>query len=173
MMRDLVLKNRSYRRFYQEIPVSIETLRELVDLARLSASASNRQPLKYVLSCDLRKNSVIFPNLAWAGYLKGWPGPEEGERPSAYVVILGDKTITQSFGSAHGIADGLAPRALTRVWNTGLGMTRILSPFMSSGVRTGRLLLVKWRTPLSANDSSRTPVFLIMSSENSFSQGLS
>ena len=104
MMRDLVLKNRSYRRFYQEIPVSIETLRELVDLARLSASASNRQPLKYVLSCDLRKNSVIFPNLAWAGYLKGWPGPEEGERPSAYVVILGDKTITQSFGCDHGIA---------------------------------------------------------------------
>lgn len=104
MIRDLVLKNRSYRRFYQETPISIDTLRELVDLARLSASASNKQPLKYILSCDPQRNAVVFQNLAWAGYLKSWPGPEEGERPSAYIVILGDKTITQSFGCDHGIA---------------------------------------------------------------------
>ena len=104
MIRDLVLKNRSYRRFYQDTPVSIDTLRELVDLARLSASASNKQPLKYILSCDPQRNAVVFQNLAWAGYLKSWPGPEEGERPSAYIIILGDKTITQSFGCDHGIA---------------------------------------------------------------------
>ncbi len=104
MMRDLVLKNRSYRRFHQETPVSIETLKELVDLARLSASAANRQPLKYILCCDPRRNALVFPNLAWAGYLKDWSGPEEGERPSAYVVILGDSTITRSFGCDHGIA---------------------------------------------------------------------
>ena len=104
MIRDLVLKNRSYRRFYQDTPVSIDTLRELVDLARLSASASNKQPLKYILSCDPQRNALVFQNLAWAGYLKSWPGPEEGERPSAYIIILGDKTITQSFGCDHGIA---------------------------------------------------------------------
>jgi nitroreductase len=104
MMRDLVLKNRSYRRFYQETPVGIETLKELVDLARLSASAANRQPLKYVLCCDPRRNALVFTSLAWAGYLKDWSGPEEGERPSAYVVILGDSTITQSFGCDHGLA---------------------------------------------------------------------
>ncbi len=104
MMRDLVLKNRSYRRFYQEMPVNMETLKELVDLARLSASAANRQPLKYALCCDPRRNALVFPNLAWAGYLKDWSGPEEGERPSAYVVILGDSTITKSFGCDHGIA---------------------------------------------------------------------
>jgi nitroreductase len=104
MMKDLVLKNRSYRRFYQETPVSKETLRELVDLARLSASAANKQPLKYVLSCDSRRNALVFQNLAWAGYLKSWLGPEEGERPSAYIVILGDRIITQSFGCDEGIA---------------------------------------------------------------------
>ncbi len=104
MMRDLVLKNRSYRRFYQETPVSIETLKELVDLARLSASAANKQPLRYILCCDPKRNALVFPNLAWAGYLKDWSGPEDGERPSAYVVILGDSTITQSFGCDHGIA---------------------------------------------------------------------
>jgi len=104
MIRDLILKNRSYRRFYQDMPVSIDTLRELVDLARLSASAANKQPLKYILSCDPQRNALVFLNLAWAGYLKSWPGPEEGERPSAYIIILGDKTITQSFGCDHGIA---------------------------------------------------------------------
>jgi len=104
MIKDLVLKNRSYRRFYQDTPVSIDTLRELVDLARLSASASNKQPLKYILSCDPQRNALVFQYLAWAGYLKTWPGPEEGERPSAYIVILGDKTIAPSFGCDHGIA---------------------------------------------------------------------
>jgi nitroreductase len=104
MIKDLILKNRSYRRFYQDMPVSIDTLRELVDLARLSASAANKQPLKYILSCDPQRNALVFQNLAWAGYLKSWPGPEEGERPSAYIIILGDKTITQSFGCDHGIA---------------------------------------------------------------------
>jgi nitroreductase len=104
MIRDLILKNRSYRRFYQDMPVSIDTLRELVDLARLSASAANKQPLKYILSCDPQRNALVFQNLAWAGYLKSWPGPEEGERPSAYIIILGDKTISQSFGCDHGIA---------------------------------------------------------------------
>ncbi len=104
MLRDLILKNRSYRRFHQGAAVEIETLRELVDLARLSASASNLQPLKFILSCDPQKNAQIFSCLGWAAYLKDWPGPAEGERPSAYIVILGDTRISQFFGINHGIA---------------------------------------------------------------------
>lgn len=103
MLKDLVLKNRSYRRFHQEAAIEAETLRELVDLARLSASALNLQPLKYMLSCDPKKNAVIFPHLGWAGYLKDWPGPGEGERPSAYIIMLGDTEISRSFGCDHGI----------------------------------------------------------------------
>jgi len=104
MIRDLILKNRSYRRFYQEVDIKLETLRELVDLARLSASARNAQPLKYILSCEPQRNSLIFPHLAWAGYLTGWSGPCEGERPSAYIIILGDTEIRRSFGCDHGVA---------------------------------------------------------------------
>ncbi len=104
MIRDLVLKNRSYRRFYEDVAVDMATLRELVDLARLSASASNLQPLKYVLACDPQKNAAIFPHLGWAGYLKDWGGPREGERPSAYMVILADTEISKSVGCDHGIA---------------------------------------------------------------------
>ncbi len=104
MIRDLILRNRSYRRFYQEVDIKLETLRALVELARLSASAGNMQPLKYILSCDPQKNSLIFTHLAWAGYLKDWLGPCEGERPSAYIIILGDTEISQSFGCDYGIA---------------------------------------------------------------------
>ncbi len=104
VIRDLILKNRSYRRFYQEAVIELDTLRELVDLARLSASSQNKQPLKYILSCDSQKNALIFSHLGWAGYLKDWDGPCEGERPSAYIIILGDTEISQSFGCNHGIA---------------------------------------------------------------------
>lgn len=104
MIKDLVMKNRSRRRFYEDTVIGLETLRELVDLARLSPSGSNSQSLKYILSQSPQKNALIFPHLRWAGYLKDWPGPEEGERPSAYIVILGDTRISQSFGCDHGIA---------------------------------------------------------------------
>jgi len=104
MLDELVRRNRSYRRFHQEVPISRETLRELVDLARLSASGANRQPLKYFLSCDPERNALIFSHLAWAAYLSDWPGPVEGERPSAYVIVLVDTQISKAAGIDHGIA---------------------------------------------------------------------
>ncbi|RPI30223.1 MAG: nitroreductase family protein [Chloroflexota bacterium] len=104
MLKDLVRQNRSYRRFYQSTPVERETLLGLVDLARLSASGSNAQPLKFMLSWQPEQNAAIFACLAWAAYLKDWPGPEEGERPSAYIVILGDTAIRQTFAFDPGIA---------------------------------------------------------------------
>jgi nitroreductase len=104
MIADLIKANRSCRRFQQDKPLTHETLRRFVELARLVPSAQNLQPLKYILSSKPEKNSLIFPCLAWAGYLKEWPGPAEGERPVAYIVILGDKAITQDFGCDHGIA---------------------------------------------------------------------
>jgi nitroreductase len=104
MLKDLVFKNRSYRRFFQDVPVSTETLRELVDLARMTPSGRNAQPLKYVLVNEPEKNAQVFSTLAWAGYLKDWPGPAEGERPSAYIVMLGDKQLSQAFAVDQGIA---------------------------------------------------------------------
>jgi len=104
MIADLVRKNRSYRRFFEEFPIERETLEELVDLTRYCASAANLQPLKYVLSAEPEKNRLIFKHLAWAGYLRDWNGPAEGERPSGYIIVLGDTAITKSFGCDHGIA---------------------------------------------------------------------
>lgn len=104
MLRELVLKNRSCRRFAESQPVEMPTLRELVDLARVTASGANLQPLKYMLFCDPADRARIFPHLAWAGYLGDWAGPEEGERPTAYVVVLCDTWISKTGGVDHGIA---------------------------------------------------------------------
>ncbi len=104
MIRDLILQNRSRRRFHQEVTIEHKTLRDLVDLGRCSASGANRQPLKYILSCDPEKNAQIFPHIGWAGALRDWPGPAEGERPSAYIIILLDTEISKSTGCDHGIA---------------------------------------------------------------------
>jgi nitroreductase len=124
MINDLVLQNRSFRRFDQKHKIKLETLRELVELGRCSASGGNAQPLKYILSCDEAKNNLIFPNLAWARHLEGWGGPQEGERPTAYIIILLDKQISQSAGCDHGIA---AQSILLGAAEKGLGGCMIAS----------------------------------------------
>lgn len=104
MLKEIIQKSRSYRRFYEDHSIDETTLRELIDLARLSPSGSNLQPLKYILSYSKEKNEQIFPLLGWAGYLRDWPGPISGERPSGYIVVLGDKNISKSFDKDLGIA---------------------------------------------------------------------
>jgi len=102
-LRDIVKASRSYRRFHEGHKIKEKALKELVDLARLSPSSANLQPLKYILSCDVPRNDAIFSSLAWAGYLKDWSGPEKGERPSAYIIILGDTSISDTFDCDSGI----------------------------------------------------------------------
>ena len=104
MLRDLILKNRSYRRFYQTERITDLQLCEWVDLARNSASARNAQPLKYLLCSDETINAAVFETLGWAGYLTTWPGPDEGERPSAYIIMLFDTAIPGSYLCDDGIA---------------------------------------------------------------------
>ena len=104
MFKKLIANNRSYRRFYGDESITKEALLSLVDYARLSASGANRQPLRYIVSCDQHLNATIYSTLAWAGYLADWSGPVEGERPSAYIIILQDKDNKMVGGVDHGIA---------------------------------------------------------------------
>jgi nitroreductase len=100
MLRDLILKNRSTRKYQQEVTVSRETLLELVDLARLSASGGNRQLLKYYVSSDPKNNDIIFQHIGLGG------DPAPGDRPAAYIIIMND-TGLGTYGASdidHGIA---------------------------------------------------------------------
>ena len=104
MFKNLVARNRSYRRFYGDESITQETLLSLVDYARLSASGANKQTLRYIVSGEKQVNETIYPTLGWAGYFPDWSGPEEGERPSAYIIILQDKDNKMIGGVDHGIA---------------------------------------------------------------------
>jgi nitroreductase len=103
-LKELVLKSRSYRRFDESFKIDTKTLEALIELARLSPTGANKQPLKFLYFNTPDECSRIFPYIAWAGYLTDWAGPEKGERPSAYILIAGDKSISDLFGVDHGIA---------------------------------------------------------------------
>ena len=103
-LKELIFKTRSYRRFDESYRIDEKTIESHIDLARLSASGANKQPLKYLYFNSVKDCGKIFPYLAWAGYLTEWPGPDKGERPSGYIIILGDRSISDIFGIDHGIA---------------------------------------------------------------------
>ena len=103
-LKELIFKTRSYRRFDESYRIDEKTIESLIDLARLSASGANKQPLKYLYFNSVKDCEKIFPYLGWAGYLTEWPGPDKGERPSGYIIMLGDRSISDIFGIDHGIA---------------------------------------------------------------------
>jgi nitroreductase len=123
-LKELVFRTRSYRRFYESHSIDYKTLENLIDLARLSASGANRQPLKYLIYYSPEDCARIFPSVVWAAYLKDWDGPEPGERPSGYIIILGDKSIAEGFGVDHGIA---AQSIMLGATEAGLGGCMIAS----------------------------------------------
>jgi len=102
--RELVTKCRSYRRFDGAHPVTEEALRSLVELACYVPSAKNLQPLRYISVCEPAEVAALYPSLSWAGYLAEWDGPEEGERPQACIVMLGDLGTSDDFACDSGIA---------------------------------------------------------------------
>ncbi len=104
MIRDLVIMNRSYRRFNSKVKISVKQLESWIELARFCASGRNMQSLKYAVSVNEKINDKIFPHVGWAGYLSNWKGPEVGERPVAYIAVLHDKSLADNYFCDDGIA---------------------------------------------------------------------
>ena len=103
-IKELLLQNRSYRRFKQEPVLSKEDLIDLIDSVRVSPSARNDQPLKFILLHSTKTCNIIFPFTAWAGYLKDWPGPDKNERPTSYIIVLCNTDISKKYDLDVGIA---------------------------------------------------------------------
>ena len=116
--KELVAKNRSYRRFDQSKAISRDQLKEWVDIARLVPCSVNAQPLKYLLINEPELNAQVFAQISFAAFLKDWGGPAEGQRPAAYILILGDTKIRQKFDTDTGIA---AQTILLAAANDGYG----------------------------------------------------
>lgn len=101
---ELVTRTRTTRRFDESKKISMETLRELINLARLAPFGANFQSLKYVLSNTEEMNAAIFDTLMWARHLPDWDGPEPGERPAAYIVMLQDLNLEKCIREDVGVA---------------------------------------------------------------------
>lgn len=104
MLKDLVLNNRSYRKFKANTSVSDTLLETLIDLARVTPSSKNIQPLKYLLLNDKADTDFVFERLKWAWYLKDWNGPTQEQRPPSYIVMLLDKNLNENAMIDAGIA---------------------------------------------------------------------
>ena len=99
-LRDLVLSNRSTRAYDRSRKVTREEIVSLIDLARLSPSANNRQPLRYYIACDDESAAKVFSHTHWAGLLKGIKLPPEGKEPPAFIAIYVDKDICPNADAA-------------------------------------------------------------------------
>ncbi len=95
-LRELLIADRTVRKFDNSRRVTTQDLEKLVELARYCPSGRNAQPLRYALVTDEEKCAAIYPHLKWAGYYTDWDGPEPSERPVAYLIQCLDTTITKN-----------------------------------------------------------------------------
>ncbi len=118
MLKELVLKNRTYRRFFEDEAVSEDVLKQLVDLARTVPSTANSQALKFAFITEEKDREKVYENLGWAAALKDWNGPEKGERPPAYILVLCDQSLAKNKPIDDGI---VAQTILLGACEKGLG----------------------------------------------------
>lgn len=93
MLKDLVLKNRSYRGFDESYRVTKEELTDLVDIARFTASGANLQPLKYHLITGGEELKRMNELTKWGKMLTQMTLPHPGQFPTAYILVMVDTNI--------------------------------------------------------------------------------
>lgn len=104
MIKELVEKSRSCRRFCGDKKVTVDQMTSLIDLARLSPYGANLQALKYFITVSEEINEKVFDTIGWAGFLKDWDGPVKEERPTGYIIMLRDKNLVKTMTIDEGIA---------------------------------------------------------------------
>lgn len=122
----LAYTTRSFRRFRENYPVTKDLMTQWVDNARVTASRANLQPLKYHIVSDPQTNAKVFSTCAWAAYLENWDGPEEGQRPTGYIILCNDTTIAPS-NLSHFDAGIAAQTIMLGAVEEGFGGCMILS----------------------------------------------
>ncbi|AXH10109.1 hypothetical protein CP960_08570 [Malaciobacter halophilus] len=91
-LEKLVKNSRCTRRYQKDIKVDIQDLEELINLARVSSSAKNMQPLKYILVTQKQAVKKLAKTATWAAHLTDW-NQDEDEIPSAFILVLNDTSI--------------------------------------------------------------------------------
>lgn len=134
-MKELIARTRTFRKFDGSAQIAPQRIEELIELGRLSGSARNCQPWQYLVKTARDDCAAIYPYLGWAGYLTDWQGPNENQRPTAYILCyLNTNWLKGSVQEAH-FDLGIATQSmLLGATEAGLGGCRIaaFSPKLAS-----------------------------------------
>ncbi len=96
-IEEAIYKRRTIRRFKQD-PISIETLKKLIDFARVAPMARNVQGLEFVIVENSETRKKLFKLIKFAGSLpEDQRTPESGREPTAYIIVLVNTEIKPSF----------------------------------------------------------------------------
>lgn len=99
MVKDLIVKNRSFRGYDESCVFTREQLMNYVDGARFCASSINIQPLKYFIAYDKEDVDKIQCRIKWARQLPQMTLPHPGMCPTGFVVICQDKNVARRIKS--------------------------------------------------------------------------
>ncbi len=125
-----LINRRTIRKFTQET-IPGKDLLDLVEYARVAAYPANLQPLKFAIIDKKVLTDKIFPHIKWAGYLVDGT-PKENEKPTAYITVLGDKSIKNSFEVEAGAAVtsmmlGALDKGIASCWIGALNRSEIMN----------------------------------------------
>ncbi len=115
---ELIKSRRSIRQF-QSKAIDKNILLDCIAAARVAPSAANRQPLRYILVTEREQVSMIFPLLRWAGYIQPHGDPKPGQHPTAYLIVLIDEEIGETW-KYHDVGAAVENFMLA-AWSYGIG----------------------------------------------------
>ena len=109
--------NRRTIRVFEDKKIPKEKLEKLVNAARMAPSASNLQPLEYLVVNNKKLCNQVFKNVTFGGGVEKLQTKEK--RPAAYILILANKKIRES-GFEHDV--GLAVENIVlSAWEEAIG----------------------------------------------------
>ena len=133
-LEETIYKRRTIRRFKQD-PIPLETLKKLVDYARVAPMAKNVQALDFIIVENPEIRKKLFPLVGWAGSLpQEQRTPEKGREPTAYIIILVNNNVKPAYvdfdvgAAAENILLGAVTFGLGSCWmgNIRLGKIKAL-----------------------------------------------
>lgn len=104
IVKSILRKTRSIRRFRNNERIQPETLNDLIELTRYCPSGGNRQPLSFLCITKKEECHFVTTHVKWAALLSDWNGPEADEEPPAYICVMVDRKIAENAPYDSGIA---------------------------------------------------------------------
>jgi len=95
-IEEAIYKRRTIRRFKQDDPIPIETLKKLIDYARVAPAGGNVQALEYAIVNSPEMAEKMFLLVKFAAYLPREQKPTIENKPMAYIIILANTNIKKS-----------------------------------------------------------------------------